>query len=253
MKRHLPLISVAAGAAFSLLAASPALSATVTYVTPTGSTTSGGPVDAQAVFTTGTNSISLTLTDLLANPTNVAQAISDISFTLSGGLTVTGAMLTSSSGQEITVNDNGTFSLGAPVSTGWALSTSGSTLTLDVLGTATAPEHLIIGPPGSGGTYSNANGSIAGNDPHNPFLNQSATFNIFLSGVSSNTSVTSALFSFGTTPGIDDVPGVISTTTGGGGAGATPIPAGLPLFASGAGVLGYLGWRRKRKPAALAA
>ncbi len=27
----------------------------------------------------------------------------------------------------------------------------------------------------------------------------------------------------------------------------TPLPAALPLFASGAGVLGYLGWRRKKK------
>ena len=27
----------------------------------------------------------------------------------------------------------------------------------------------------------------------------------------------------------------------------TPLPAALPLFASGLGVLGLLGWRRKRK------
>jgi hypothetical protein len=30
----------------------------------------------------------------------------------------------------------------------------------------------------------------------------------------------------------------------------TPLPAGLPLFAGGLGVLGLLGWRKKRKPAA---
>jgi hypothetical protein len=30
----------------------------------------------------------------------------------------------------------------------------------------------------------------------------------------------------------------------------TPIPAALPLFASGLGGLGLLGWRRKRKAAA---
>jgi len=29
--------------------------------------------------------------------------------------------------------------------------------------------------------------------------------------------------------------------------GATPLPAALPLFASGAGLLGFFGWRRKRK------
>jgi hypothetical protein len=33
----------------------------------------------------------------------------------------------------------------------------------------------------------------------------------------------------------------------------TPIPAALPLFATGLGALGLLGWRRKRKAAALAA
>jgi hypothetical protein len=31
---------------------------------------------------------------------------------------------------------------------------------------------------------------------------------------------------------------------------ATPLPAGLPLFATGIGILGLLGWRRKRKGAA---
>lgn len=33
----------------------------------------------------------------------------------------------------------------------------------------------------------------------------------------------------------------------------TPLPAALPLFAGGLGALGLLGWRRKRKVAALAA
>ena len=32
----------------------------------------------------------------------------------------------------------------------------------------------------------------------------------------------------------------------------TPLPAALPLFASGAGVLGFIGWRRKKKAVALA-
>jgi hypothetical protein len=37
------------------------------------------------------------------------------------------------------------------------------------------------------------------------------------------------------------------------GATATPLPAALPLFASGLGGLGFLGWCRKRKATALAA
>ena len=34
--------------------------------------------------------------------------------------------------------------------------------------------------------------------------------------------------------------------------GSTPLPAALPLFAGGLGVLGLLGWRRKRKAQATA-
>ena len=36
----------------------------------------------------------------------------------------------------------------------------------------------------------------------------------------------------------------------GGQGGETPLPAALPLFATGLGALGLLGWRRKRKAAA---
>jgi hypothetical protein len=36
-------------------------------------------------------------------------------------------------------------------------------------------------------------------------------------------------------------------------ASTTPLPAALPLFATGLGALGLLGWRRKRKAAAIAA
>jgi hypothetical protein len=45
---------------------------------------------------------------------------------------------------------------------------------------------------------------------------------------------------------VRDDPGSWSVST-------TPLPAALPLFASGLGALGLLGWRRKRKVAALAA
>jgi hypothetical protein len=34
---------------------------------------------------------------------------------------------------------------------------------------------------------------------------------------------------------------------------ATPLPGALPLFASGAGLLGYFGWKRKKKTAAVTA
>ena len=90
----------------------------ITYITPPGSTTSG-PVDASATFTTGPGFITITLTDLQTNPNDVAQLISDLEFVLSNGAT-TGTLF-SSSGQDITVNSDGTFTLGGTVATGWSL------------------------------------------------------------------------------------------------------------------------------------
>jgi hypothetical protein len=59
---------------------------------------------------------------LQANPTDIAQTISDLSFTLSTGQTT--GTLASSSGQQMTVNSDFTFSLGPTVSTGWALNST---------------------------------------------------------------------------------------------------------------------------------
>jgi hypothetical protein len=188
---------------------------------------------------TGAGTLSITLTDLLANPTDVGQLLSDLSFTLNTGQTA--GTLASSSGQLITVAGNGSSTLGASVATGWVL----SGLTLDALAAGGAgPKHLIIGPPGAGG-YTNANGSIAGNGPHNPFLNDSATFTINITGLTSASVVNSATFSFGTTEGAELVTGVDPPIT-------TPLPSALPLFATGIGGLGLLGWRRKRKAKAVA-
>jgi hypothetical protein len=200
---------------FSLLALGLALMAslpgayadTVSVVTPVGATTSGGAVDASATITTGLNVVDITLTNLEANPKDVAQLLSDFDFVLSNGATT--GKLASSSGQKITVNSDGTFTLGSTGSTGWGLNDVGGGFQLDALGFV-GPAGLIIGPPGTGLTpYSNANSSIAGNGPHNPFINQTAMFEIDVTGVTADTKVTSATFSFGTTPGADLVRGTV--------------------------------------------
>jgi hypothetical protein len=47
--------------------------------------------------------------------------------------------------------------------------------------------------------------------------------------------------------------GTITSTTGSWSVATTPLPAALPLFATGLGTMGLFGWRRKRKNAAAAA
>jgi hypothetical protein len=212
---------------------------TATFVTPTGSSTGGGPVDASATFTTGPGLMSVVLQNLQANPTDVAQLLSDLDFTLSTGATTGSGLLSLTT--PISVAGDGTTTLGTPGSSGWVLNNNVSGgLQLDVLGTSAGPSMLIIGPPGAGGVYSNANGSIAGNGPHNPFSNQMVQFSIDVAGLTAAATVTSATFSFGTTAGVNVAGEVV------------PLPAALPLFGTGLGAMGLLAWRRKRKAQAVA-
>jgi hypothetical protein len=215
----------------------PVHAGSITYFTPAGSSTGGGPVDAEAIFTTTNGSISITLVNLQPNPTDVAQCLSDLIFTTSGTTTLNSATLFSSSGQEITVNSKspGGFTLGGVVSTGWGVaSQTGNSMKLDALGFV-GPEHLIIGPPDASNAYSNGNGSIVGNKPHNPFLNQSATFTIAGSNITSSTAITSATFSFGTTDGINVV------------GQAVPEPSSVVLCTIGLGFVGAVGAYRSRR------
>ena len=93
-------------------------------------------------------------------------------------------------------------------------------------GPATGPATLIIGP----GPYTNANGSITDNDPHNPFIDTSATWTLAFAGATASTVICNVVFSFGTQPGANV---------------AVPIPAAVWLF--GSGLLGLVAIARRRQ------
>ena len=238
---------VAIGCALGLQQAA---AATVT-LSGTG-TGSDGALGASAVFTTNTNSLTVMLSNTLATSVirSAGQTVSDLSFTLSnapgtllGVPTATGQLANIGAGGTVT-NVMGSpvrwLGQGAPPPGGQgSFSIVGNTITLEALGGG-QPSQLLLP---AGGPYTNANASITGGQ-FSPFVVGPIAFTLALSGVTANTTITAATFSFGTGPDtlISVVPGGTPVVT------AVPLPGTLPLFATG--LLGLWALRRKRKAAA---
>ncbi len=222
---------------FSFLFTVGLASASIVFTTSAGATESGGnAVDAQATFTFGAGTLSITLQNLESGITTVAQNISDLEFLLAGTTNFTGSSATTITCSGATCTPNATS-----VSTNWGFGTDSSNgdLVLCIICASTVtfknnpsnqPAYTIIGPNPV------AQGSID-TGSHNPFINQTATFTLTNSAFTAATTLSSVIFSFGTAAG-DNI-----TVTGGGNVQAVPEPLSFLLVGSG---LGLLGLRRLR-------
>ncbi len=179
-----------------------------TLVFQSGSTSSANlSVDATADVSISGTTVTVTLTDNLADPVSVGSVLNGIQLDVSGAQGANNLSADSASTVSIDkhkVATTGTAT-GSTIASNYRLRGS-SAITLSAL--FTGPNYLIIGP----GPYSNSKGSIAGNGPHNPFIDGSVTFSFDLSGASSfsESDVTGLTFLFGTTPGCDTSPGVVT-------------------------------------------
>jgi hypothetical protein len=208
----------------------------------TGQDTDKEPLNATAQFTTGPGTLSIVLTNLVSgnDVRSAGQAISGIQFTLS--TTPTSVSGAGDSGQLINVGSGGSVTTITGNPDRWEASghitTSGSTIELLVLGGG-QPSQMILGLPDSSGVYANANASITTTKNFSPWVEGSGTFTLSAAGITSNTTVTSATFFFGTGPDTS-LPGTQ----------AVPAPPGSVLAAVGAATIGIawlLRFRRLRQ------
>jgi len=201
-QRKSSIVAALMVAGASLLGAVSSVNAAAITFSTTG-TGSDGPLAASAQFVTSPGQIQVVLSnDLAANVIRSAgQALSDITFTLSNNAGTVGA--TNASGQL------GNAEAGTPVGyvsgspTRWLgaggqgnFSVVGAVVTLEAIGGG-QPDQMIAPFIAEGGIYTNLNNGF---DNFNPYVIGPATFTLALSGVTANTTVTAATFSFGTGP-----------------------------------------------------
>ena len=163
----------------------------------------------------GNGTVTITLNNNLTNAqvVSVIQNVSGVYFQVSGYNGGAVSLSASNSTQSTNIDNAGNAVLAGGVNpTGWAAGHNGNLITVCVVcafgvGPTVGPEQTIIGGTGSG-TYANANGSIAGNDPHNPFLAGTVTFTLVVPGVTVNSTFSNVVVQFGTeaTPPTTNVP-----------------------------------------------
>lgn len=156
----------------------------------------------------GNGTVTITLNNNLTNAqvVSVIQNVSGVYFQVSGYTLGAVSLSGSNSTQSTNIDGSGNAVLAGAVNpTGWGAGHNGALITACVVcdgsfgaSPSAGPDQTLIGGTGSG-TYANANGSIAGNNPHNPFLAGTLTLTLVVPGVTVNSTFSNVVLQFGTT------------------------------------------------------
>jgi hypothetical protein len=213
----------------------------------TGTNASASAVSATATVTTFDNgTVSVSLTNLQST-SDAGQLVSNLQFTLSGFTTAVTATYSGTQTQALNTLSTGPVSTITSGAVQWGLTSPGvGQILLEGLtaggtdqarksnadgttaGSPNGPKNELVGPVNAG-----ANASIVGNGPHNPFINLTANWLLAVTGVTSATTISNFIFSFGTALG-DNHPGS-----------PVPLPPAALLFGTALVGMGILGRRRK--------
>ena len=222
------------------LAAAAENSTIFTFTTAANATDGqGDPVAAQVVIDVSSNHIHVVLTNLLNNPTSIAQTLSSLFFQVGSSTTV--GTLSGSSALGRDIHSDGTYQDMGVAATGWNLSSSGNWLGLCDTGCgAPGSSNALIGGPGANGSYA-SNSSLTGTHQYNPFLVGNAVFDLAVTGVTYQSTIQNVTFGFGT-PGIYVGAGTHTVAT-------VPEPAAIILLASCIVAIAAISRRKRITPA----
>ncbi len=190
-----------------LLSLGQAAASVYSFATAANSVDSAGEsVRARVKFSISAGSMVVTVVNLQSGIVSVGQDISSLFFTVDNGgaiLSLGPQDLSTSTGTQVNIASGGAVTSTRTVSPipHWAAGSSGGQSYLNDLSGGGSPIDTIIGPPSSSGNYTTVNSSIAGNKPHNPFIQQQAVFTFNHPGLLQTAKVSGVLVGFGTAAG----------------------------------------------------